>query len=74
MVDLREYEWPDLRNANGIAFVGSDWGMRDIIDGTSNALMVGEKYMQRGSLGMGYGDDQTLYLGDDADVLCGAGV
>lgn len=68
MVDLREYEWPDLENANGIAFVGSKWSLRDITDGTSNTLLVGEKYMEVGSVGQGYGDDQTMYLGDDADV------
>jgi prepilin-type processing-associated H-X9-DG protein len=68
MGDLREYEWPSLKNANGVSFVRSNWALRNITDGTSNTLLVGEKYMQRGSVGQGYGDDQTMYLGDDADV------
>ena len=66
--DLREYEWPDLRDANGLSFVRSHWALSDVTDGTSNTLMVGEKYMELGSVGQGYGDDQTMYLGDDADV------
>lgn len=66
--DVRSYEWPDLQAANGIAFVRSRWAIRDVHDGTTQTLLVGEKYVPIGSIGLGYGDDQTLYLGDDADV------
>ena len=66
--DLRTYAWPDLDQANGVAFVRSRWGFNDVIDGTTYTLLVGEKYIPIGSLARGFGDDQTLYLGDDADV------
>jgi prepilin-type N-terminal cleavage/methylation domain-containing protein/prepilin-type processing-associated H-X9-DG protein len=66
--DLRAYEWPDLDQANGVAFVRSRWGFNNVIDGTTHTLLVGEKYIPIGSLARGFGDDQTLYLGDDADV------
>ena len=66
--ELRDYEWPDLTDATGISFVRSEWSLSDIKDGTTNTLMIGEKYLKIGSVGRGYGDDQTLYMGDDADI------
>ncbi len=66
--DLQSYEWPDLQIATGIAFVRSQWRLRDVLDGSSHTVLVGEKYIPMGGIAHGYGDDQTLYLGDDADV------
>ena len=66
--DIKNYVWPDLNRATGVAFVRSKWRWADVTDGKTNTILCGEKYMERGKIGQGFGDDQTMYLGDDADV------
>jgi hypothetical protein len=43
--------------------------MQDILDGTSQTAMAGEKYMPTSeyNTGLSFGDDQPLFIGDDAD-------
>jgi hypothetical protein len=64
---LREYKWPSHEKFSGIAFVLSAVRLGQVTDGTSNVYLVGEKLVHGKSEG-NHGDDQTLYVGDDADV------
>lgn len=68
--DDRDYVWPDLARNDGIAYVRSAIALRDLRRGASNTLLVGEKHVIQSqyTAGLGAGDDQTMYLGDDADV------
>lgn len=68
--DLRSYRWPPFRRATGVSYVLSRIRTADILDGTSQTAMVGEKYLARANYddGQSLGDDQTAYLGDDADI------
>jgi len=68
--DLKAYKWPDLRDFNGLAFVRTRIRIDQVKDGMSNVYLVGEKYLSSDRYGDGAspGDDQTMYLGDDADV------
>lgn len=69
MADFDAYAWPDLTKATGIAFSKMSIRQKDIRDGLSNTLLVGEKYLPRGSYSecKSLGDDQSMYIGDDAD-------
>jgi len=64
------YEWPDTRPASGISFVRSAVRSRDIRDGLSHTLAIAEKALpiQHYESGMSLGDDQSLLIGDDADI------
>lgn len=68
--DDRDYVWPDMARSNGIAFVRSEIALSALRRGTSNTLLVGEKHVieSQYTAGLGAGDDQTMFLGDDADV------
>ena len=68
--DLRAYRWPPFHQASGISYVLTRIRAADVLDGTSTTLMVGEKYLLRRHYrdGQSLGDDQTAYLGDDADI------
>lgn len=66
--DMQKYTWPSLSKFTGISFVRSRIRLAEINDGLSNTYLVGEKYISiSDSRGYG-GDDQTMYMGDDADV------
>jgi type II secretory pathway pseudopilin PulG len=64
------YRWPDMNKNTGVCFVRSRIRMADLTSGTSNTLLVGEKYVsvENYLAGVTAGDDQTMHLGDDADV------
>jgi len=68
--DLRTYAWPPYRNATGVSYVLTQIRIADIVEGTSHTALVGEKYIHRQHYrdGQDLGDDQTAYLGDDADI------
>ncbi len=63
------YPWPDIE-ASGISFVRSTYRARDVTDGLSHTIAIGEKalavhhYLDGKSLG----DDQSVFIGDDADI------
>lgn len=66
--DVQNYPWPDLNTFNGISFVRSQLKLSEITDGLSQTYLAGEKYVSLSDpTGFG-GDDQTMYVGDDADV------
>jgi len=55
---------------NGISYQRSEVRLRDISDGTSNAYMVGEKYLDPAQYhsGLSIRDDQSMLSGDDLDL------
>jgi prepilin-type N-terminal cleavage/methylation domain-containing protein len=66
------YDWPDTSRANGVIYLRSQTRMSDIVDGTGQTYLVGEKNV---SIRAGTthedrdpGDDQTPYVGDDRDI------
>jgi prepilin-type processing-associated H-X9-DG protein len=66
--DMQSYPWPSLSDFNGMSFVRSRIRLAEVNDGLSNTYLVGEKYISASDpKGFG-GDDQTMYLGDDADI------
>jgi len=67
--DVRNYQWPRFQDATGVAYVLTRIRLADITDGASHTAMVGEKYLshQHYQSGATWGDDQTAFVGDDAD-------
>jgi len=57
--------------ADGVIFRRSRLRLREITDGLSATYLVGEKYVEPGSIATGLSDDddQCLYSGHDRDVL-----
>jgi prepilin-type N-terminal cleavage/methylation domain-containing protein len=66
--DVQGYMWPPLHAMTGVSFVRSQIGYPDVLDGASNTILVGEKYVSLKDQSQSLGDDQTMYLGDDADI------
>jgi prepilin-type N-terminal cleavage/methylation domain-containing protein/prepilin-type processing-associated H-X9-DG protein len=67
--DFDTYSWPDYTKATGIAFVIMRVRHAHVRDGLSHTLLVGEKALNIAHYmnGQSQGDDQTMYIGDDAD-------
>jgi hypothetical protein len=69
--DLGSYQWPNLDEFNGVIFAFTTIRVSDIKDGASKTYLLGEKYVAADQYQAGEsfgGDDQTMYLGDDADI------
>ncbi len=64
-----EHDWIPYEQATGVCFVLNETSMRDIRDGTSCTLLVGEKCLSVNNRmnGETIGDDQSMFIGDDAD-------
>jgi hypothetical protein len=68
---VRAYSWPDTSELTGVFFVRSRIGTSDIVDGTSQTYLVGEKHVStvaHEESNRDIGDDQTCYIGDDTDI------
>jgi len=68
--DLQSYAWPNTSGITGVCFVASQLNLAAVTDGTSHTYLIGEKYINAAAYATGGdgGDDQTLFLGDDADI------
>jgi hypothetical protein len=66
---LAEFQkfWTGCR---GVIHAGSEVTMADVRDGTSHTLLVGEKYLTPDNYenGMDGGDNESMYIGDNADI------
>jgi prepilin-type N-terminal cleavage/methylation domain-containing protein len=64
------YVWPSFQQATGISFVRTRITLEQVKDGASNTVMLGEKHLPYADYdsGTSLGDDQTMLLGDDADI------
>jgi len=67
---LKAYPVPSKSMYSGISFVRSNISSRDVTDGTSHTMAIGEKLVipLHYSTGQSLGDDQTILIGDDADI------
>jgi len=65
---LQSYVWPPLTTFTGVSFVRSRVRLADVTDGLTNTYLVGEKYVSMSDPTGHGGDDQTMLMGDDADV------
>lgn len=67
---LSEYEWPNVDHLSGVIHAFSEVRIHQITDGTSKTYMIGEKLIPLNHYadGASFGDDQTMFLGDDADT------
>jgi len=67
--DIRNYAWPDTSKVTGVCFMGSQINFSAVQDGTNNTYLLGEKYINLDDREAGNGgDDQTMFIGDDADI------
>jgi prepilin-type N-terminal cleavage/methylation domain-containing protein len=66
---VSSFDWRFAYRANGVAYVISTIAARDVYDGLSQTIFIGEKYLPRAHYmdGLDPGDDQSCYIGDDAD-------
>ena len=57
--------------ANGVSYCGSTVTVAEITDGLSNTYLIGEKYLDPDNYttGSGSGDNETLYMGDNGDIV-----
>jgi prepilin-type processing-associated H-X9-DG protein len=64
------FTWLNTSQYRGIAYARSTVRIADVLDGTSNTYMAGEKYMQRDyyATGTDKGDDWGMYTGAQDDV------
>jgi len=67
------FKWHNQKSVTrsmGICFPRSEVRIRDISDGTTNQILVGEKFLriQNYDQGLGAGDDQNVYAGYNSDT------
>jgi len=65
------FQWTEMSVATGVVANGGEFRVGDISDGTSNTYCIGEKYCDPDDYetGLDYGDDQTVYSGDERDII-----
>lgn len=69
--DPSKYSWPDNSGFVGISCRRSDVRVAQVIDGTSNTYLCGEKFLNPDFYenGKDAGDNQSCYTGDSRDVV-----
>ena len=69
--DSPAFPWPDVSNYSGISYVRTRTSLRSVSDGTSNTLMLGEKFVspQFYESGEMYGDNFSMYVGGSTNVI-----
>lgn len=71
LADADTFVWPDSSQVTGISHQRSRVRNRDIADGTTNTYMIAEKHIRndRYFSGIDKGDNESMYSGDDRDLL-----
>jgi hypothetical protein len=61
--------WPDMKKATGISFMRSEIRFGDVLDGSSNTYLIGEKYLNVDSYenGADGADNENMYCGYNND-------
>ncbi|MFO0900850.1 MAG: DUF1559 domain-containing protein [Pirellulales bacterium] len=69
--DGKLYGWPNMTSFFGICANRSEVSVADILDGTSNTYLLGERYLRPDNYenGQDIGDNEGIYSGDDQDVV-----
>jgi prepilin-type N-terminal cleavage/methylation domain-containing protein len=67
----KNFPWPDMSAATGLSYMRSRVTAAEVIDGFGYTYLVGEKHVYHGDYNSGedWGDNESLYTGDDRDVL-----
>jgi len=70
------FAWDDMSHQSGVSYRRSQVTMADVTDGMSNTFLVGEKYINSSHYtdGKDLGDDDTMYCGDDLNLLRWTGI
>ena len=65
------YVWSEVKQATGIIANHVVYEIGQVSDGTTNTYLIGEKYLSPDeySTGLSLGDDQSVYSGDERDVV-----
>ncbi len=68
--DRPDYDWDSNSDFSGVLFFRSEIRIGDIVDGTSNTILVGEKYLIPDDYedGLDPGNNETAYCGHAADI------
>jgi prepilin-type N-terminal cleavage/methylation domain-containing protein len=68
--DNPTYGWPGVGNFNGVIYQRSELRMVDIIRGTSNTCLIGEKYLNPDRYwdSSDGGNNECMYVGFDNDI------
>ncbi len=69
--EARNFDWPDMSKSTGVCHQRSQVRLAEIVDGTSNTYLVGEKHLplDRYYSGEDAGDNESMYSGDDRDLI-----
>lgn len=68
--DSGDFDWPDVRNFDGIGHVRSYVSFRQITDGSTHTYLLGEKFLSPSDYETGFalGDNETLFSGFASDL------
>ena len=74
--DDPNFRWDNMDRQTGISYQRSQVKLADVLDGASNTFLIGEKYVNFLHYldGKDLGDSETMYCGDDLDLLRFTGV
>jgi len=69
--DLPNFNWADMSKCKGICFQASAVSFKDVTDGTSKTICIGEKYMliDDYTTGDDPGDNWNMYVGYNGDMI-----
>jgi prepilin-type N-terminal cleavage/methylation domain-containing protein/prepilin-type processing-associated H-X9-DG protein len=69
--DGGSYPWPKMSGQNGICYLRSTIAIRQVTDGLTNTILIGEKYLNPDAYETSDdpGDNETMYCGDELDLL-----
>jgi prepilin-type N-terminal cleavage/methylation domain-containing protein/prepilin-type processing-associated H-X9-DG protein len=74
--DNPTFPWGSMSHQSGISHERSEVRLCEIVDGTSNTFLLGEKYVNADHYtdGKDLGDNDTMYCGDDLDLVRFTGI